>query len=338
MLLLVIASIWAWAVIIDKLVNLSQLRKRMAVFEATFWSGAVLDQLYESVKRAINNPLAAVFIAAMNECKRQNSKNLNDTLKISHKERIIQSMYLVKNREMERLEQNLGFLATTASSAPFIGLFGTVWGIMHSFQSIAASKNTSLAVVAPGIAEALLATAIGLFAAIPAVIFYNYLSTQITKVHNKMDDFISELNSILSRAIDEERITRNNLASEINVTPLVDVMLVLLIIFMITSPMLVSGINVDLPETTSSPLSGQDEPLVVSINNKGELYLLETKISRKHLASKLSDILKEKKGARIFIRGDKNVSYGEVVEVVAEIHAAGFSKVALVSNIKSNEK
>ncbi|WP_341753287.1 MULTISPECIES: protein TolR [unclassified Candidatus Tisiphia] len=131
---------------------------------------------------------------------------------------------------------------------------------------------------------------------------------------------------------------RSNLVSEINVTPLVDVMLVLLIIFMITSPMLVSGINVDLPETTSSPLSGQDEPLVISINNKGELYLLESKIERQNLASKLTNITKEKKDTRIFVRGDKNVSYGEVVSVVAEIHTAGFSKVALVSNIKYNEK
>lgn len=128
------------------------------------------------------------------------------------------------------------------------------------------------------------------------------------------------------------------LVSEINVTPLVDVMLVLLIIFMITSPMLVSGVNVDLPSTTSSALAGQDEPLVISINNKGELYLLESKISRQNLANKLSNIIKEKKDTRIFVRGDKHVSYGEVVEIVAEIHAAGFAKVALISNIKSNEK
>ncbi|BFD46008.1 MAG: protein TolR [Rickettsia endosymbiont of Sergentomyia squamirostris] len=131
---------------------------------------------------------------------------------------------------------------------------------------------------------------------------------------------------------------RRNLVSEINVTPLVDVMLVLLIIFMITSPMLVSGINVDLPETTSNPLSGQDEPLVITINNKGELYLLESKIERQNLATKLTNITKEKKDIRIFVRGDKNVPYGEVVSVVSEIHAAGFPKVALVSNIKYNEK
>ncbi|WP_341788819.1 protein TolR [Rickettsia endosymbiont of Lasioglossum villosulum] len=134
------------------------------------------------------------------------------------------------------------------------------------------------------------------------------------------------------------RKSKRAVVSEINVTPLVDVMLVLLIIFMITSPMLVSGVNVDLPETNSSPISGQNEPLVVTINNKGEVFLLETPIERKHLTDKLVNITKEKKDTRIFVRGDKNVSYGEVVEVVSEIHAAGFSRVALISNIKNNEK
>ncbi|HJD65364.1 MAG TPA: protein TolR [Rickettsia endosymbiont of Diachasma alloeum] len=134
------------------------------------------------------------------------------------------------------------------------------------------------------------------------------------------------------------RKSKRAVVSEINVTPLVDVMLVLLIIFMITSPMLVSGVNVDLPETNSNPISGQDEPLVVTINNKGEVFLIETPIERKHLTDKLVNITKEKKDARIFVRGDKNVSYGEVVEIVSEIHAAGFSRVALISNIKNNEK
>lgn len=134
------------------------------------------------------------------------------------------------------------------------------------------------------------------------------------------------------------RKSKRAVVSEINVTPLIDVMLVLLIIFMITSPMLVSGVNVDLPETNSSPILGQDEPLVVTINNKGEVFLLETPIERKHLTDKLVNITKEKKDTRIFVRGDKNVSYGEVVEIVSEIHAAGFSRVALISNIKNNEK
>jgi len=205
MLILIIASIWSWAIIIDKLFRLRKTEKNIFAFEAIFWSGGVLDQLYETVKRSITNPLASVFVAAMNEGKRQHSKGLTDSLKLSHKDRIIQAMNLVRNREIERLEQNLGFLAAVASSTPFIGLFGTVWGIMHSFQSIAASKNTSLAVVAPGIAEALLATAIGLFAAIPALIFYNYLSSKVTTIDNKIDDFTNELNSIISRAIDEEK-------------------------------------------------------------------------------------------------------------------------------------
>lgn len=134
------------------------------------------------------------------------------------------------------------------------------------------------------------------------------------------------------------RASRNSLISEINVTPLVDVMLVLLIIFMITSPMLVAGINVDLPETKSSPIPGQDEPLVISIDKKGNIYLLETKIIRSQLAEKLSAITKEKKDTRIFVRGDKAVPYGDIVNVVGEINAAGFSKVALISNIKHNEK
>jgi biopolymer transport protein TolR len=134
------------------------------------------------------------------------------------------------------------------------------------------------------------------------------------------------------------RKNKRSVVSEINVTPLVDVMLVLLIIFMVTSPMLVSGINVDLPETNSSPISGQDEPLVVTINSKGEVFLLETMIERKNLTSKLKNVTKERKDTRIFVRGDKNVPYGEVVDVVSEIHAAGFSRVALISNIKRNEK
>ncbi|MFP3120441.1 protein TolR [Rickettsia sp. R2] len=134
------------------------------------------------------------------------------------------------------------------------------------------------------------------------------------------------------------RKSKRAVVSEINVTPLVDVMLVLLIIFMITSPMLVSGVNVDLPETNSSQISDQDEPLVVTINNKGKIFLLEIPIEKVHLTDKLANITKEKKDARIFVRGDRNVSYGQVVEIVAEIHAAGFSRVALISNIKNNEK
>lgn len=134
------------------------------------------------------------------------------------------------------------------------------------------------------------------------------------------------------------RSKRQVLFSTPNVTPLIDVMLVLLVIFMVTSPMMVSGINVDLPETQSSPLSEKTEPLVISIDKKGDVYLLETKIARSEIVSKLRAITKEKNDTRIFIRGDKRVLYGDIVNIVSEINTAGYTKVALISNIKLNEK
>ena len=205
--ILVLASIWSWAIIISKILQYSAIRKKMKSFEASFWSGQVIDELYEKIKKTIDNPLSAVFVSALNECKKNKNteQKKSETLRVGHKDRVLGSMYLSRNREIERLELKLGFLATVGASAPFIGLFGTVWGIMHSFQSIASSKNTTLAVVAPGIAEALLATAIGLLAAIPAVIFYNYLSSEVDSINNKIDNFIGELNTLLSRAIDEEK-------------------------------------------------------------------------------------------------------------------------------------
>lgn len=207
MLLLVVASVISWAIIISKYRNYRELKSKISAFENLFWSGQVLDMLYERVKSAIDNPMAAIFVAAMSECKRNDgSKGRDASLKIGLKERLSQAMYLVRNRENEKLESHLSFLAIVGSSAPFIGVFGTVWGIMHSFQSIAGANNTSLAVVAPGIAEALFATALGLAAAIPGMIFYNLLSTKVNGIIGKLEDFSYELHTLLSRAIDEEKL------------------------------------------------------------------------------------------------------------------------------------
>lgn len=204
LLILFCSSVWSWAIILDKYFRIKTMQRKIVKFEELFWSGKAIDQLYEHVKKRVDNPLASIFVSAIAEFKRSDKKAKdNHMLCIGIKDRIMQSMTLVRNRESETIESNLGFLATVGSAAPFIGLFGTVWGIMHSFQSIAASKNTSLAVVAPGIAEALLATAVGLFAAIPAVICYNYLVARTVVIENKMDDFMGELHTILSRAIDE---------------------------------------------------------------------------------------------------------------------------------------
>ena len=132
--------------------------------------------------------------------------------------------------------------------------------------------------------------------------------------------------------------SKKQLMSEINVTPLVDVMLVLLVIFMITAPMMISGINVDLPDTRSAPLKGHDEPLAISVDKNGSIYIMDTKIDETNLVNKLKAITHAKMDTRIFVRGDKSLSYGKIMSVVGEINAAGFSKVALITNVKQNEK
>jgi biopolymer transport protein TolQ len=206
LLILLIASIWSWAIIIDKSLLLRQISKRIDDFEKVFWSGQLLDQLYDRLRHKTDNPLTAVFVAAMDEWSRQRISNKNQSsisyLSIGLKDRIIQAMDVAKNKEIESLDKNLVFLAVVGSSATFIGLFGTVWGIMSSFRSIALAQNASIAVVAPGIAEALFATAIGLVAAIPAVIFYSILSSKINNIDSRVEDFSNELGSLLSQEID----------------------------------------------------------------------------------------------------------------------------------------
>jgi biopolymer transport protein TolQ len=205
MLILLLASFWSWAVIFDKVLRIRRLRQAATSFEETFWSGGSLDDLYERVGQRPPDPMTAVFSAAMREWRRSAAKNLLGTpgLRAGLQQRIERVMNVTVGREMERVERFTAFLATVGSTAPFVGLFGTVWGIMDSFQSIAASKNTSLAVVAPGIAEALFATAIGLVAAIPATIFYNKFASEVNKQAQRLEGFADEFSAILSRQIDE---------------------------------------------------------------------------------------------------------------------------------------
>ncbi len=204
MLLLILASFWCWAIIFEKYFMFRNVKAKAARFENEFWSSEALDKFYEKSKKRANHPIAIIFVAAMEEWfrSRNNTSQSQQGLKLSLRERIVQVMQVARNREIEHLESGLGFLATTGSSAPFIGLFGTVWGIMNSFHAIAASKNTSLVAVAPGIAEALFATAIGLFAAIPAVIAYNKFSTELVRFSNKLEDFSTEFDTILSRQLE----------------------------------------------------------------------------------------------------------------------------------------
>ena len=196
------ASIWTWAIVVDKLVAYARMRGALNRFEQVFWSGQSLEELYKTLSERKTSGMGSIFVAAMREWKKSFEKGAKSPLGLQT--RIDKAMDLALTREMERLEGRLGFLATIGSAAPFIGLFGTVVGIMTSVQAIAGSKSTNLAVVAPGIAEALLATAIGLLAAIPAVIAYNKLSSDAGKIAVRMEGFADEFSAILSRQIDEK--------------------------------------------------------------------------------------------------------------------------------------
>jgi biopolymer transport protein TolQ len=206
MFLLLAASFWSWAVIFDKIMKLRRLRRDAEHFEESFWSGGSLDDLYDRVGARPMDPMSAVFAAAMREWRRSAAKGLaaSTALRTNLQARIERVMHVTVGREMERVERFMPFLATVGSTSPFVGLFGTVWGIMNSFQAIAASKNTSLAVVAPGIAESLFATALGLVAAIPAVVAYNKFSTDFGRYASRLDGFSSEFSAILSRQLDEK--------------------------------------------------------------------------------------------------------------------------------------
>lgn len=204
-ILLVLASFWSWAIIINKGLALSSLQRRAAKFEKVFWSGQSLDELYSQFAQRNDHPLAAVFVAGVREWRRAFEHGAPSVAVLAGtKDRVEKSMNVTISRETDAIEKSIGFLATVASTSPFVGLFGTVWGIMNSFTAIAGQHNTSLAVVAPGIAEALFATAMGLLAAIPAAIFYNRFVNEIGHYTNRLYAFSDELSGILSRQLDEK--------------------------------------------------------------------------------------------------------------------------------------
>ena len=200
---LVVASIWSWAVIFEKLMLLHRINGRATRFENRFWAGGSVDELYADVGDRPNNPMAAIFAAAMREWKRSTGdESGNRSLRGSLGDRIDRVMHVTLTREMSRSERFLGSLASIGATAPFVGLFGTVWGIMRAFQDIAIQKNTNLATVAPGIAEALFATALGLLAAIPAVVAYNKLSGDLDRYAHRLEGFSGEFSAIVSRELD----------------------------------------------------------------------------------------------------------------------------------------
>ena len=203
MLLLVVASFWCWAIIFEKVLRMRRLDRQAVQFEEGFWSGGSLDDLYDQIGQRPEDPMSAIFVAAMREWRRPGARGAaGEESRLTLTGRIDRVMDITLGRELNHLERYMSFLASVGSTAPFVGLFGTVWGIMNSFQAIALTKNTSLAVVAPGIAEALFATALGLVAAIPAVVAYNKLSTDIGRYAGRLEAFAGEFGAILSRQAD----------------------------------------------------------------------------------------------------------------------------------------
>ena len=203
MLLLIAASVWVWAIVFEKWMVLRRVNREADTFEDRFWSGGSLDELYEQEGTKPKSPIAAVFGAAMGEWRRSTRVAGADVARSAGRERVERAMTITIQREMERMERWMSFLASVGSTAPFIGLFGTVWGIMHSFSAIAQMHNTNLSVVAPGIAEALFATAVGLVAAIPAVLAYNNISTALARYASRLEGFGAEFGAILSRQSEE---------------------------------------------------------------------------------------------------------------------------------------
>jgi len=203
MLGLLVASVWVWAVVFEKWSSLRSVNRQADGFEDRFWSGGSLDELFDQEGVSPSHPMASVFAAAMGEWRRSARVAGADISHTSVRERIDRAITITVQREMERMERWMVFLASVGATAPFVGLFGTVWGIMHSFAAIAAIHNTNLAVVAPGIAEALFATAIGLVAAIPAVIAYNKISTDLARFAARLEGFGAEFSAILSRQSEE---------------------------------------------------------------------------------------------------------------------------------------
>lgn len=200
MIMLILASIWCWAIIVDKTIQYRRARTEAEIFDRAFWSGEPLDQLFDQIGPDPDGASEKIFAAGMLEWRR--SHRQDGGLIAGATARIDRSMDVAIAKECARLQKSLAVLATVGSTAPFVGLFGTVWGIMNAFIEIAEAQNTNLAVVAPGIAEALLATGLGLLAAIPAVIYYNKLSADSERIVAGYEAFADEFATILSRQLD----------------------------------------------------------------------------------------------------------------------------------------
>jgi biopolymer transport protein ExbB len=206
MIALILASVWTWAILLDKTFGFASLNKKAEAFLRTFRTSSTLDEAYAKVQNEKNNPLVNIFKSGMEELRLSLTPGVtaHPELRAHVEDRTRTAMEITESQESQKLGNGMGVLASIGSVSPFVGLFGTVWGIMNAFIGIANTQTTNLAVVAPGIAEALMATAIGLVAAIPAVIFYNKFARQIGEYNGRMNSFVGEFQTVLSRHLDHK--------------------------------------------------------------------------------------------------------------------------------------
>ena len=205
--ILLMVSIASWTAIFRKIIAIGRIKDLNETFERDFWSGASLNELFAAAAQnaKLSGPMERIFASGMREYQKLRERRINDTSMLMDGAR--RAMRASYQREMDAIESNLSFLASVGSVSPYVGLFGTVWGIMHAFTGLASMQQVTLAKVAPGIAEALVATAIGLFAAIPAVLAYNRFARDIDRISNKLETFIEEFSNILQRNVGAQSIS-----------------------------------------------------------------------------------------------------------------------------------
>ncbi len=344
MLILALASVVSWTYIFSKYREIRRAVETSDEFEERFWSGIDLSDLYRELVHEDygTEGMENIFLIGFKEFARLKQQGVAPEAVMEGAQR---GMRVALSRELELLDEHLPFLATVGSTSPYIGLFGTVWGIMNSFRSLGAVKQATLAMVAPGISEALVATAMGLFAAIPAVMAYNRYSTDIGRLAEPLRSLHRGIPQRIApagpRAMNVSsrggRGGRRKPMAEINVVPYIDVSLVLLIIFMITTPLLQTGVDVDLPKAESKAVDpGKDPPVVVTIKAAGELFVdvgdhKDVPVDKEGLREKVLSAVKDKPGRPVLIRGDQSVEYGKVIRVMASLKKAGVPSVGLMT-------
>jgi biopolymer transport protein TolQ len=335
MALLILASLWSWWQIFLKLFVLKRANRDTDRFEDDFWKGGDLNELFQRATQNRGGALERIFSSGFREYAKHRRQGTSSAATMDSARRAMRASY---QREIDALEANLSGLATIGSVSPYVGLFGTVWGIMNAFRGLQNVSQATLAQVAPGIAEALIATAIGLFAAIPAVVAYNRYTHDVDRLATRFESFIEEFSYILQRQGLAMRRPRKSI-NQINVVPYIDVMLVLLVIFMVTAPLINPGV-IELP-SVGSQLAAPVAPLEISVRNDQSLWLRDgaaspVRVSPEELVARLRDHQARSPDQAVVIAADRAVRYEEVVRVLDLLQQRGVRKVGLLLRPQSS--